>query len=532
MQRDSMLRYLWILVAGVTACSDSDPPSAVLPPRGYGVVEGRIWDAGGPVEANVSFFEASTQRGAPAYQIRVSTDSTGAFFAPVPYGTYFLRVNAPGGVGFWYGRHGLKPSPGDSLRVSPGAERVRVDFRLGCLRLRIPIPPGWPEWNQPGVLLEQPFEEPLQNEPQVYARKTDDHFEAVIRGLPEGRYLARVEFRWRVVYLPYGTDRSGADRIVVSAGRWTEGEYDLPSPVTVRGRVRGSWLELARRMGAWDQPQVLLYADDSTSVAQVAPWVTDGGDYSETLLFHGFVRVGVSLSGMVHWIGGDNFREATRFELPEGTEVTFPDVVEGGVIFHLEGGADRPVQSSYFTLSVHDAAGNLLGSNAGGWYSGNILAVSNLRPGRYLFRLTKADHCRSLWLSTWYPGVEPVGSALPVRIDDGGQVLELVWPVPPGGEITWVLEGVGTSGSGSYAAKLLAASDSTIVACGLVEQTGGERAFVRGLPDGDYALAVYEYRGGRWWKSWYPGVARHGDAEQIVLRNHARVDLGAWEIPR
>jgi hypothetical protein len=318
----------------------------------------------------------------------------------------------------------------------------------------------------------------------------------------------------------------------VRAGEWTDAEYTVPAPATLRGRVCGSWQEMRQRFGLYDRPTIGFFSDDSTLVTYVE--TSDTGDFELRTSLGMALRLGIDLAGMMWWVGGATFRDATRFELSPGAEITVPDVVESGVIFHLQGEGERVPRAGEFRLSVYDAGGALLSARAArsSPASGdNVIWVSNLGSGAYLFRLAGDDDCTSPWLSTWYPGGAAPDSATPVRIDEPGQVVELDWSIHLGGEIAWVLEGSGTSALGEYTAKLSAASDSSAVICGSFRWNGGEKAMQRGLEDGEYTLAAYQYRNGRWRKWWYPGVSRHADAEPIVLRDHARLDLGTWRIP-
>jgi hypothetical protein len=509
----------------MTGCQKDDVYEPVLAPADCALIHGRLTGAADPLPATIT---AMSLPGGDSYSSLTGAD--GAYAIVVPLGRYTVVAEGKPYAGrLYFTSAGPSLTQRDTLDLSAFSPTAVADFPLSAVRADIRFPASY-AGSKIRVVAS------LDAQGYVYRREQEVrvpdslHTSCTVDGLPAG--LASVYVTGVGAALPVAE----AKAVAIRAGAITPIFLDCLEVCTIRATLRGSWPRLAE-LGSWDQSEptvgLEVWSADSAQVAVLQVPALLDGDVARLefrLPGRGSVRFRVRAAQLARWIGGSSFESASSWELQPGATLDLPEIVEAGILCHLE--PSFPVPWFPATVSFYDSSGSLLGRGSApcGWcldVPGNIVYFCGLDPGSYFLHLDQGP-CGGSWLPRWYPEAVTRDAALPVVIASAGQLVEISWPLVEGGRIGGQITGV----TPSFAqVKLFSPADTSAALCsGYTEQPGGAFTF-SALADGAYFLCIERPVPHALKLVWYPGSWSAAQAETLFVRDRIGPPPLRWTLP-
>ncbi|MFH1841569.1 MAG: hypothetical protein ABIF77_00040 [bacterium] len=506
-QANGSLLLLLTLIAALlaarflTACNQEPPPTCPL--HEVGAVEGFIRSSGVGVAAEIRVSEYGDS-GPYDVNCTVWSDSTGWYRIELPTGLYGFKVHYGGN--YIYSNH--EP---DTIRVAPSIHRFDIDRCRTEIRIQMP-----------GEFPDREFRLRVRGPRVRNARQTAEVAEGMLSFvfplMIAGTYCVSLEstntgFEF---YLPGTMNPAEAESLTIIPDSTNVFEFDLSaSYASISGRVIGSWQEAGAYL-----PRIEVYSTDAWPIATAG--CEPDGAFSCDIFVLQPVRLRVSCTDVVQWLGGDTYETARVFDLHSGDRITDVEVVESGLLVSLEGPGNLTVHEC--TILIRDELGREIALQP---YSQGAYTICNLQPKRYYLQVDGRCHDQ-IWIPQWYDGAATLAEATPIDLGEA-ELKHLVITLEEGGRIEGrVLEVDGRP--------------PNYVTCSIFDATGEPLCAYRqqwhdvydgyfrfaGLVDGDYYLAARDYVHDLWW---YPGTLLFSEATPVTIQYLATVTGISWFIP-
>lgn len=355
-----------------------------------GRISGRVtWGGIGDVDATVT---ADRILDSGSFSVPVGED--GAFQLDVPEGDYRLRLSLSGAdyASYHYREIGpsISSSQADTLRVDGATSPVIAEFLLGGMQVAADVD-SLHDGHTCAVRIERRI-------PDVTG--DDVSYEVKLRrGEPvDGRleldFTALRPGPWSVQVILGGDENAGESIMLpgadqgAQAGAYPVGVDSLTHVTAVldqglarlQGRIDGPW----RDLDFYWPPRVALFSADSVMVRD---WqaVADDGTYEASFVHTTEVKVGIQQYGLVHWVGGADFAQATSFHLAAGQITAVPDHDSGAL--RLDIGWDPPFVffPDIRLYSVTDAT--LVAETNDAQFRAPAIWLPCMAPGDYLLEI-------------------------------------------------------------------------------------------------------------------------------------------------
>ena len=496
----------YLLALSCDECTS--PPDC--PPEALGIVQGFVLGGGVPVITNVYLVPVEPEQAENEFGTRA--DSTGGYSFTVPAGRYLLRLP----WNCYYAHDGLVEGSesADTLVIAGPAQRI--DLAGGAVRLQIAVPSVLEAWDirasigvRSGSRLTGTYSDYTSDSGAV----REFHFPFV----RAGTYVMQVDLGdGPALWLPPTLNPEYAGTIQVGTAATTTFTTALPEPAWISGEITGSWQQFPHM-----SPIIVVLNPDSTLLHEVDLYSTPA--YRLILPAPTSVKLGVSMSDRVQWIGGDDFSSATLFAPEPGEEITGASLEESGIACILEGPGPIAWHGAEFQLFYPD--GRPLPGSFGDY--ANPAFFSNLRPGTYFLYITRNGWGQP-WHPQWYDGADSLAAATPITIAAPGEVVEITAHLREGGRISGRVTRSGEPAGGVWISVRL--TDGTLSESHVARTNAGDGAFeLVGLSDGGYRVGARNPSNTATY--WYPGTYDPASAETILIENHNAVADIEWRIP-
>ncbi len=487
------MRGLMLCAVALLSCRDEPTPVVPEPEYQVGALEGYVFGAGEPVDAEVraraheQFDKAAETR----------TDSTGWYRLELPAGRYFIQADPT--VGWAAG----VPAD-DVVQLEPRV--MRHDIRMGRVKIRVPVP-AILENRRLDVRLECATQECRRY--IQYERIKSEILEFDFPVVHPGTYRIELNLAGASPFwFPGTTNEEDAELVEITDDVASTYELSLEGMASIAGSVTGSWQQLQS-----GPPVVAALSSDSTMVAFAQ--ADSDGEFRVDLLAAQPVKLVVLARGVENWIGGSSFRSATVYSPAPGELVEAMPIVESGIRCRMTSGGFR---TSYRTsFLVRDTFGNTYQPDV---QFANPASIPNLPPGRYFLYVHGMCNGET-WGSQWYNGASSVAQATPIDLAPG-EVASITIALEEGARMTGSI----ASASGRpVGARVSVHDEHGTMLCG--RSFGDGVISFAGLGDGDYYLAS-SFLNLTWW---YPGTTNFDLAEPIRVRGRADVTGIDWRFP-
>lgn len=474
-------------------------------------LEGRVLAGGKPLAASVRATEVTSGN-----RTQTVTDSIGGYRMDVAPGEYFLTGMSDSlGLHFGRGRDGVTVPAGEAVAFqvgSAGNPAGPYDVRFGLLDVSLRTPPDLDSTQVAFRAIGQGTFAFSELKPQSQA------FQIRLPAFPGLPFRLSLYFDDRALWLPPALQEDQAQVFTIPADSVVQFATALPAPARLAGTITGSW----QRMGLTPlvAPRVEACLADSSVLTGTA--VAADGSFSMSCYVPEMVKVRVTIAGVLRWIGGRSFREATPESLRLG-QTTTVSVVENGILCHFDPAGIIPLAP---TIALVDGSGNTLLSDT--WTQGGLSApIPNLDPGTYYLNIRPTAFGSEAWLSQWFDGRDSLRVATPIVVQPGGEVTEIRLHLVRGA----TLEGIylprrGLPGGGRIIVAPAGDQAAEQPASYAREVTGGFE--ILGVPDGPYRLGAVPLDTVNVPIIWYPGTADWDSAAVISVQNHLDIDHLDW----
>jgi hypothetical protein len=522
-------RVVWGLLAPlllIVGCGDDRLDGMLVQPCATQVITGRIVAPDGPQVWTIGL-RAVPDR--PYYVLRGQSDSTGAFAVTAPLGRYILSFTGQDATIF-YAASGPTDAVdlADTLQLTAGRPVGPIELRVGSCEVRVRTPAALEGtevemklWRCDSTRVETGWET---------ATCTGGWLTIRYSPLVPGTYVAGATgFSQEDYPFPFGSTFETAQRFVVEAGRRTEVEFGLPAPAVLRGTIDGSWRRL-QDLGETLYASAAAYGLDSTRGEYGR--LSESGAWSITSYDTTPRRLALQIGGIVRWIGGSSFREATAFTPVLGETLTVPGETESGILLRVAG--PDSLLAAAVDVELFDSLGVRLGGVGGGdgWYSSNRFAFANLVPGSYYFRFFHGSYDHpSGWSDCWHEGAKDQAHATPVRIRGRGELVVVETRLPPAAKVLGQVQTPRPQDFENLFAALWKEGDTTHNVGRHAVNPPTDPFEFSGMAMGRYRLSVEMYRGGRWDRWWYPGTWNPNEAQTIDIHDFGQVEDVTWNLP-
>jgi len=539
MNRRLITGLILLFLAGLLAGAGCDDPVDLCEPGvPGGVIKGRVTTGGLPLESYLTATYLDDDYDTTGEFLTVP-DEAGNFSLDVPYGSYTLRLRTDRGR-YDYFQGGASYRGGkDTLTVDVATPVVEATFGLGCVALEMELPRDL--HGQYGFLGLQRMEDGQWAEDGPYERYDSAEIllgklNLVVAGVQPGQYKVQVGFGCQsynceefsygeVFWLPGVHDPAQSPLITVSPDSILELSATLLGEWSrLEGKVTGAWLD----MGVPNEPVVSVVAADSTLTLRSLN-TDEEGNFSASFLVAGPVKLRVDQGDVSAWVGGPSFAAATVFDLVPGQTISGIEYAECGIHLVVD---NNGMGSNGGDILVYDRADGSLVAEVSSWNSSQRhVAIANLWPGEYLVKIAPDGWTlgQTEWVTQWFDRAATMDQAQPVVLAVPGQTSRLDVTLERGGVINGKIIRPGEV-SPSYRLEIIAAVADTLWEDVYV---WSDSYTVKGLPDGDYYLALSSYFSfpelpG---KVWYPGTYDQAEAQIIEIRDAAVVEGADFIVP-
>ncbi|MDO9172793.1 MAG: hypothetical protein Q7W29_13280 [bacterium] len=495
----ALLPVLALSLAVVSGCAEFGDPWAGVP---AGRLEGRVTTGVTPVEA-VVYFERLNDDHRDRFESSVEVGDDGSYGMDVPAGNYLVYLRVDGTSDRIYHaepRLVYDDAAADTIPVAAAISPVRIDFALGSLDLDLMFPPGLEGYR--GFVhfyVSGPDGAVDPANPCAGRLATVENgwylMQPVTLVPGEYRVLLGVGIPWdedrayacEPVWLPGTRDVAAATRFDVPAGAVSRANCPVAvEPLRVEGRIGGAWLDL----GSGNNPELSVVDLDSLVLIDRLAIDGDGAFCLDLLLPAEFKLQVTHYNDTGNWFGGPRFESAQVFTLGPGETLTGLEYLQCGLHLLV---ADPPDGFGSAWCCIYDATGTeLLGRHAVYFSDYHEIGIPNLSPGTFLLRIDYDASAagRFAWRPQWYDRAATPAAALPITIDEPGDIVTLDLVFETGGVIAGSLElPAATDEDEDYVIFVYAADSCREWAHYQVYPGDPDFAF-RGLPEGSFKVGA------------------------------------------
>lgn len=484
--RLSLLILVTASLAASLSCQESD---LAIPPAPVSLgIRGQVQAGGAPIRATVQAERLAPSPGMPDLVSTGITDADGRYSFLLPAGRYLVHVRPPAvwwSNDSWYYRREGGPgrrAQADTVELVEGSGFSTADFPLGRVDLDLTLPADHLGAAADLVLLPIFADHPSGWEDECFVVLAASSYPVHVEvPLPAGRYCVRVRSpRAEGFWLPGVPGIDEADTLVVSAGEATAYQAVFTAGAAVlRLALRGDGYV----SGSQETATIVVLDPDSTEVVTVG--VRPGEQRDLLTTFRRRVRLLVRDGYEPRfWVGGHDFESAAQYDLIPDSITVVPPITAGAIRFRWIGpeavGAKRAR-----TLLLSDQ-GWTLPERLVSW-SGDLVTLRMLPPGRYRLRVETTRPGRDTWLPQWFDRAGTAEEAAWIEIPEPGPVVPIELRIENGGGIQGPLQT-----SASYVSFVVFATRAAeYQACWTSSATSidGEY-FLRGLPDGAFKVGL------------------------------------------
>ncbi|MBA4378582.1 MAG: hypothetical protein C0395_08040 [Gemmatimonas sp.] len=533
----ALLSVLALSLAVGSGCAEFGDPWAGVP---AGRLEGRVTTGVTPVEAVVCF-ERLNDDHRERFEGSVEVDDDGSFGMDVPAGDYLVYLRGDGiGARIYHAEPQLvyDEAAADTIPVTAANSPVRIGFALGWLDPDLTFSPGLEDYHGQ-IRFYAPGSEGIGNPIFVgtsrHTEVENGWFLVQPVALVPGEYQLSLELGspWdddrryvcEPVWLPGARDVAAATRFGVTAGAVSRVTGPVAvEPLRVEGRVGGAWLDL----GLGNNPELTVVDLDSLVLINRFT-VGEDGTFGFDLLLPAEFKLRVAhYSETGSWFGGPSFESAEIFTLGPGETLTGLEYLQCGLRLLV---ADPPDDVGDAWCGIYDAAGTeLLGRHYVYFGSNHEIGIPNLSPGTYLLRFDYDTYAagRFNWRPQWYDRAATSAAALPITIDEPGDIVTLDLVFETGGVIAGSL--ALPAASNEYYVIIVYAADSCQEWAHYQVNAGDPDFTFRGLPDGRFKVGAVS--GDIYWDElgipppgaiWYPATPDWNAAGVVEIVDAATV---------
>jgi len=493
----ALLPALALSLAVGSGCAEFGDPWAGVP---AGRLEGRVTTGVTPVEA-VVYFERLNDDHRDRFESSAEVGDDGSYGMDVPAGDYLVYLRVDGTSDRIYHaepRLVYDDAAADTIPVAAAISPVRIDFALGSLDLDLMCPPGLEGYRgYVDFYMSGPDGAVDPADPCAGRHATVEYgwylMQPVTLVPGEYRVLLQMGIPWdedrayacEQVWVPGTRDAAAAARFDVPAGAVSRVNSPVAvEPLRIEGRIGGAWLDL----GSGSNPQLSVVDLDSLVLIDRLTIDGDGAFCLELLLPAEFKLQVAHHNGMGNWFGGPRFESAQVFALGPGETLTGLEFLQCGLRLLV---ADPTDSYGSAWCSLYDAAGaELLARHSVNFSGYHEIGIPNLSPGSFLLRIEYAASSagRFAWLPQWYDRAATPAAALPITLEDPGDIVTLDLVFEDGGVIDGSLV-LPAASNDDYAIFVYAAESGQEWARSEAYSFGPGFTFL-GLPDGRYKIGA------------------------------------------